>query len=82
MGISIVCKGLSRVIDELFADFKGKYVFNFLDELIVCSPSVDERVKHVREVLRRLQTAGFTLNPSKVTLDATEIKYLGHLLSS
>jgi len=28
-----------------------------------------------------LQRAGFTLNPDKVTLGATEIKYLGHLLS-
>jgi hypothetical protein len=35
----------------------------------------------VREVLRRLQEAGFTLNPDKVTLGATEIKYLGHLIS-
>jgi hypothetical protein len=35
MGISVGCQGLSRVFDELFADLKGKYVFNFLDDLIV-----------------------------------------------
>jgi hypothetical protein len=35
----------------------------------------------VREVLRRLQEVGFTLNPNKVMLGATEIKYLGHLIS-
>jgi len=29
MGISVGCQGLSRVIDELFADLKGQYVFNF-----------------------------------------------------
>jgi hypothetical protein len=33
MGISVGCQGLSRVIDELFADLKGEYVFNFLDDL-------------------------------------------------
>ena len=81
MGISIGCQGLSRVIDELFADLKGQYVFNFLDDLVVYSPSVEEHVGHVKEVLSRLQRAGFTLNPEKVTLGATEIKYLGHLLS-
>ena len=32
-------------------------------------------------MLSTLQQAGFTLNPDKVTLGATEIKYLGHLLS-
>ena len=82
MGISVGCQGLSRVIDELFADLKGQYVFNFLDDLVVYSPSSEEHLAHVREVLGRPQEAGFTLNPDKVTLGATEIKYLGHLLSS
>jgi hypothetical protein len=36
----------------------------------------------MREVLSRLQRAGFTLNPEKVALAATEIRYLGHLLSA
>ena len=54
---------LSRVIDELFTDLKGRYVFNFLHDLVVYSPSAEERVVHVRELLGRLQTADFTLNP-------------------
>jgi hypothetical protein len=74
MGISVGSQGLSRVIDELFADLKGNGVFNFLDDLVVYSASVEEHLSHVREVLRRLQEAGFTLNPDKVTLGATEIK--------
>jgi hypothetical protein len=63
MGISVGCQGLSRVIDELFADLKGRYVFLFLDDLVVYSPSAEEHVAHVQEVLGRLQTAGFSLNP-------------------
>jgi hypothetical protein len=39
MGISVGCQGLSRVIDELFADLKGQYVFNFLGDLVVYSAS-------------------------------------------
>ena len=82
MGISVGSQGLSRVIDELFADLKGRSVFNFLDDLVVYSPSMEEHADHVREVLQRLQDAGFTLNPEKVTFAASEIKYLGHLVSS
>jgi hypothetical protein len=82
MGISIGCQGLSRVIDELFADLKGQFVFNFLDDLVIYSSSVEKHVGHLREVLGRLQGAGFTLNPDKVTIAASEIKYLGHLVSS
>jgi hypothetical protein len=82
MGISVGTQGLSQVIDELFADLKGKWVFNYLDDLVVYSPSIEEHVLHLREVLGRLQGAGFTLNPNKITLGATEIKFLGHKLSS
>jgi hypothetical protein len=81
MGISMGCQGLSRVVDELFADVKGKYVFNFFDDLLVFSPA-GEHEGHLREVLGRLERAGFTLNPEKVILGASEIKYLGHLLSA
>jgi len=59
---------LSRVVDKLFADLKDRYVFNFLDDLVVYSSSAEEHVSHVREVLGRAQRAGFTLNPNKVVL--------------
>jgi hypothetical protein len=72
MGISVGCQGLSRVIDELFADLKGRFVFNFVDDLVVYSPSIEEHRMHVSEVLNRLQGAGFTLNPDKVVFGATE----------
>jgi hypothetical protein len=82
MGISVESQGLSRVIDEIFADLKGRFVFNFLDDLLVYSASVEEHVVHVREILGRLQKAGFTLNPEKVSFGAHEMKYLGHLIPS
>jgi len=82
MGISVGCQGLSRVVDELFADLKGEYVFNFLDDLVVYSSSAEQHVNHTREVLRRLQQFGFILNSEKMVLGASEIKYLGHLLSA
>jgi hypothetical protein len=82
MGISIGCLGLSRLIVELFADLKGKYVLNFLDDLVVYSRSPEKHEMHVSEVLGRLEKAGFTLNPEKMVLNATEINYLGHLISS
>jgi hypothetical protein len=63
------------VIDELFADLKDTFIFNYLDDLVVYSPSVQEHANHLRVVLQRLQDAGFTLNHNKVTLGATEIKY-------
>jgi hypothetical protein len=82
MGISVGCQGLSRVVDNLFSDLKGKYVFNYLDDLVIYTATVTEHKEHFREVLNRLQTDGFTLNKEKVVLGASGIKYLGHYLSA
>jgi len=74
--------GVSRVVDSLFSDLKDKYVFTYMDDLVIYSPTVTEHKEHLGEVLNRLQTAGFILNEDKVVLGASEIKYLGHCLSA
>ena len=66
MGISAGSQGLSRVIDELYAELKERYLFNFVDDLVLYSPSVALQSAHLREVLRRLQAVGFNLNPEKL----------------
>jgi hypothetical protein len=70
------------VVDNLFSDLKGKYVFNYLDDLVIYPATVTEHKEHLREVLNRLQTAGFALNKEKVVLGAREVNYLGHYLSA
>jgi hypothetical protein len=82
MWMSIGCQTVSRIVNELFSDLKGKYVFNFLDSLVVYSKSPEEHEMHVLEVLGRLKKAGFPLNPKKLVLGTSEIKYLGHVISS
>jgi hypothetical protein len=54
MGISVGSQGLTRVVDELFADVKGTFVSKYLD-ILVYSRSVEEHAQHVRTILRRLR---------------------------
>ncbi|PNF31069.1 hypothetical protein B7P43_G17391, partial [Cryptotermes secundus] len=82
MGISVGCQVLSRVVDTLFGDLKCKFVYNFMDDLVVYSRSREEHLDHLREVFARLQKAGFTLNKNKLRLAQREIPFLGHLLSA
>ena len=51
MRFSVGSQGLTRVVDELFAYVKGTFVFNYLDDLVVYSRSVEEHAQHVCAVL-------------------------------
>jgi hypothetical protein len=82
MEISMCCQVLSRVVDSRFGDLKHAYVYNFMNDLLVYSRYMEEHLDHLREVFRRLENAAFTLNRDKVSLALSEIKLLGHSLSS
>jgi hypothetical protein len=77
MGISIGCQVLSRVVDSLFGDLKGKFVYNFMDDLVVYSSSSEEHLAHLRKIFARLEKAGFTLNQEKLHLAQREITIWG-----
>jgi hypothetical protein len=53
MGISVGCQVLSRVVDSLFGDLKHEYVYNFMNDLLVYSPTVEQHLVHLEEVFRR-----------------------------
>jgi hypothetical protein len=82
MGVSVGCQVLFRVVDTLFGDLKDKFVYNFMDDLVVYSRSREEHLLHLREVFGRLERAGFTLNRDKIRLMQREIPFLGHLVSA
>jgi hypothetical protein len=82
MGINVGCQVPSRVVDTFFGDLKHSYVYNFMDDLVVYSRSMEKHLGHLRELFRRLETTGFTLNRSKVALAQGEISFLGHQLSA
>jgi hypothetical protein len=81
MGISVGCQVLSRVVNALFGDLKQKFVYNFMDDLVVYSISFAEHLGHPKEVFRRVYKAGFTLNPDKLHPAQKEISFLGHSVS-
>jgi hypothetical protein len=82
MGVSVGCKVLSRVVDSLFGDLKGKFVYNFMDDLVVYSSSFEEHLGHLRQIFARLEKTGITLNQDKLHLAQQEITFLGHLVSA
>ena len=82
MGLAVGAQTLTRLLDSIFHDVKFKFVFNYLDDLLVYSESFEDHLNHLEEVLTRLRRAGLTVNPEKVSYAQQEISFLGHLVSS
>jgi hypothetical protein len=81
-GLATGAQVLTRLLDRVFHDIKFKFVYHYLDDLVIYSESYDQHLEHVRIVLDRLRSAGLTVKPEKVTFATQEISFLGHVVSS
>lgn len=80
-GLATGAAVLSQLMDMVFSDVKFRFVYHYLDDLVVYSRSANEHLQHLREVFNRLRRAGLTVNPNKVVFAGQKMKFLGHLVS-
>ena len=57
------------------------FVSVYLDDILVFSPSLDDHLKHLGQVLNRLSQAGLKLKPSKCHFLTQQVEYLGHIIT-
>ncbi|XP_072041155.1 uncharacterized protein [Amphiura filiformis] len=70
-----------RAMQEVLRGLNWKFVFCYLDDVIIFSRSFEEHLDHLKQVFDRLREAGLKLQPKKCTFGQTEVKYLGHIVS-
>lgn len=81
-GLATGAAVLSRLLDSVLGDLKYKFVYNYLDDVVVYSRSFQEHIEHIEQVLKRFRDAGLTVKPAKVNLARREISFLGHIISA
>ena len=69
-----------RVIETILKNIPGLVVYQ--DDILLHAPSSDSLAKRLSTVFRRLEEKGVTINRSKSVLNVTEVKFLGHVISS
>ena len=70
-----------RFMNKLFCGPKWKFLFVYLDDLLIVSQSFQEHLKHLELVLNQLEEAGLRLRPEKCSFAQSSVEYLGHTLS-
>ena len=70
-----------RLINTIFHGMLGKDLFAYLDDLIICSSSVEEHLVKLGKVLARLREVNLKLKMEKCEFLKKKISYLGHQIS-
>ena len=71
-----------RAVSRALGDLLHKTVEHFVDDLVIISPSFEQHVQDVAEVLDRLANAGFTVEPKKSHFCRQTVEYLGYVLGA
>ncbi|UYV62474.1 LLGL1 [Cordylochernes scorpioides] len=79
-GITSAPEIFQRKMTQLLGNIEG--VVCFMDDIVVYGSSLEEHNERVRQVLKKIQEEGMTLNPEKCQFGVETVKFLGHTLSS
>lgn len=68
---------MNRVLQFCIA----KFLFVFVDDIIIFSKTFDDHLKHLEIVFEKLRDAGLTVNLQKCSFAKREVEYLGHIIT-
>ncbi|GBG65087.1 hypothetical protein CBR_g49162 [Chara braunii] len=70
-----------RAMNDIFRDILEQYVLVYLDDILVYSRTLEEHLRHLRDVLDRLRRHGFYAKLSKCRFAQHKVNFLGHYVS-
>ena len=72
----------SRLMDQVLQGVPSNACMKYLDDLIVHGSAFSDMVKNLRDVSRKLQSAGLKLNPRKCNLFQQHLRVASYLSGS
>jgi hypothetical protein len=71
-----------RLLDEVLRDEMGQVCFCYLDDIILVSATFQEHLNSLQRIFKKLREAGLRISKEKSQFFRSELKYLGHLVTS
>ena len=78
---SVFQRLMQRVLAGLNPEKRPDYVSVYLDDIPIFSRTLEDHLKHLMAVFKRLLAAGLKLKPSKCQFLRKEVVYLGHSIT-
>uniref|UniRef100_A0AAQ4QDM9 Gypsy retrotransposon integrase-like protein 1 n=1 Tax=Gasterosteus aculeatus aculeatus TaxID=481459 RepID=A0AAQ4QDM9_GASAC len=70
------------LVNDVLRDLLNRFVFVYLDDILIFSRSEQEHTQHVRQVLQRLLENQLFVKAEKCVFHAPEVSFLGFIVSS
>lgn len=68
------------LINDVLRDMLNKYVFVYLDDILIFSRSKQEHIYHVQTVLQRLLENSLFVKAEKCELHTSTVSFLGYII--
>ncbi|GBG91988.1 hypothetical protein CBR_g54083 [Chara braunii] len=68
-------------MNDIFKDILEEYVLVYLDDILVYSRTLEDHIRHLRDVLQRLRKHDFYAKLSKCRFAQRKVDFLGHHVS-
>lgn len=81
-GLTNAPSTFQAAMNDLFRPHLRKFILVFFDDILVYSPSMEQRLKHLRIALQLLSDNHFLAKASKCHFSQTQISFLGHVVSA
>ena len=69
------------LVNDLLRDMIDKFVFVYIDDILIFSRNLEEHVTHVRSVLRRLLDNSLFVKAEKCEFHAPSVTFLGYIIA-
>ena len=69
------------LINDVLRDMMNRFVFVYLDDILIYSRNLEEHVVHVRQVLERLLKNRLFVKAEKCEFHASTVSFLGYIIS-
>ncbi|CDH61220.1 retroelement pol polyprotein [Lichtheimia corymbifera JMRC:FSU:9682] len=80
-GLTSAPSTFQRTMHTILQRFIGKFVYCFIDDIIIYSRSMSEHQEHLRLVFEACDKANLRLKYSKCSFGQKSVEYLGHVVS-
>jgi len=81
-GLTNAPASFQGVMNKIFEPLLRKCVLVFMDDILVYSPSLEEHIFHLQQVLQIIKDNKFFIKQSKCIFAHTQLEYLGHIISA